>query len=86
MAGADRMMGSRVIRVLEERGLLVRSQDPVDARVLRLEVTSEGRDLARRGVRIVVDTDEQIFGPDSDALRDRLQSIAAGRIPHLDRG
>ncbi|WP_433204516.1 MarR family winged helix-turn-helix transcriptional regulator [Nocardia sp. CA-107356] len=79
MAGADRMMGSRVIRVLEDRALLARRSDPDDARILRIEVTVEGRDLARRAIRIVVDTDQQVFGSDSDALRDRLKSIAAGR-------
>ncbi|WP_433755298.1 MarR family winged helix-turn-helix transcriptional regulator [Nocardia sp. CA-135398] len=80
MAGADRMMGSRVIRVLEDRALLARRPDPHDARILRIEVSSEGRTLARRAIRIVVDTDEQIFGPDSEAFRDRLKSIAAQRI------
>ncbi|MGW4772982.1 MarR family winged helix-turn-helix transcriptional regulator [Nocardia sp. NPDC004278] len=79
MAGADRMMGSRVIRVLEDRALLVRRPDSDDARILRIEVTAEGRDLARRAIRIVVDTDLQVFGPDSDALRDQLKSIAARR-------
>ncbi|MET8877233.1 MarR family transcriptional regulator [Nocardia sp. NPDC004604] len=79
MAGADRMMGSRVIRVLEDRALLVRRPDPDDARILRIEVTADGRDLARRAIRIVVDTDQQVFGPDSDALRDQLKTIAARR-------
>ncbi|WP_433723980.1 MarR family winged helix-turn-helix transcriptional regulator [Nocardia sp. CA-129566] len=79
MAGADRMMGSRVIRVLEDRVLLVRRPDPDDARILRIEVTAEGRDLASRAIRIVVDTDLQVFGPDSDTLRDQLKSIADRR-------
>ncbi|WP_433678917.1 MarR family winged helix-turn-helix transcriptional regulator [Nocardia sp. CA-119907] len=79
MAGADRMMGSRVVRVLEDRALLVRRPDLDDARILRIEVTAEGRDLASRAIRIVVDTDLQVFGPDSDALRDQLRSIAARR-------
>ncbi|MEV6135168.1 MarR family transcriptional regulator [Nocardia sp. NPDC051990] len=79
MAGADRMMGSRVIRVLEDRALLVRRPDSDDARILRVEVTAEGRDLARRAIRIVVDTDQQVFGTDSEELRDRLRSIAARR-------
>ena len=79
MAGADRMMGSRVIRVLEDRALLVRRPDLDDARILRIEVTAAGRDLASRAIRIVVDTDLQVFGPDSDALRDQLKSIADRR-------
>lgn len=49
MSGADRMMGSKVIRVLEERGLLVWRPDPADARVLRIEMTAAGMELARKG-------------------------------------
>ncbi|WP_225730226.1 MULTISPECIES: MarR family transcriptional regulator [unclassified Nocardia] len=83
MAGADRMMGSRVIRALAESGFVERHIDPDDARALRLAVTPKGREVAGRAIRIVNDTDEQIFGPDADALRGQLQSIAAQRLPHL---
>ncbi|MFF2557948.1 MarR family winged helix-turn-helix transcriptional regulator [Nocardia sp. NPDC058058] len=81
MSGADRMMGSKVIRVLEERGLLIRRTDPADARVLRIEITPEGRELARKGVQTAVDTDQQIFGDSGERLRDQLRPIAAHRIP-----
>ncbi|MFB8005276.1 MarR family winged helix-turn-helix transcriptional regulator [Nocardia sp. NPDC056000] len=81
MSGADRMMGSKVIRVLEERGLLIRRTDPADARVLRIEITPEGRELARKGVQTAVDTDQQIFGDSGEGLRDQLRPIAAHRIP-----
>ncbi|WP_458688301.1 MarR family winged helix-turn-helix transcriptional regulator [Nocardia tengchongensis] len=82
MSGADRMMASKVIRGLEERGLLARRADPGDARVLRIELTAEGRELASRGVRIAVDTDEQLFGADGDLLREHLKPIAAHRLPN----
>ncbi|MGW4356445.1 MarR family winged helix-turn-helix transcriptional regulator [Nocardia sp. NPDC004582] len=81
MSGADRMMASKVIRGLEERGLLARCADPVDARALRIELTAEGRELASRGVRIAVDTDEQLFGVAGDVLREQLKPIAAHRLP-----
>lgn len=81
MSGADRMMGSKVIRVLEERGLLIRRSDPADARVLRIEITAEGRELARKGIQTAVDTDQQIFGDSGAGLRDQLRPIAAHRIP-----
>ncbi|MRH87260.1 MarR family transcriptional regulator [Nocardia sp. SYP-A9097] len=81
MSGADRMMGSKVIRVLEERGLLIRQPDPADARVLRIEITAAGRELARKGVRTAVDTDQQIFGDSGERLREQLRPIAAHRIP-----
>ncbi|MGV9674029.1 MarR family winged helix-turn-helix transcriptional regulator [Nocardia sp. NPDC003482] len=80
MAGTDRTMASRVIRTLEDRNLLRRNPDPADARTVRLEVTSEGADLARRAVRIAVATDTELFGPHAAALRDRLRPIAVHRI------
>ncbi|MGF6887581.1 DNA-binding MarR family transcriptional regulator [Nocardia sp. GAS34] len=81
MAGADRMMASRVIRALEERELLRRTPDPADARAVRLELTSAGRDLVSKGVQIAVDTDAQLFGPHGDLLRDHLRPIATHRVP-----
>lgn len=81
MAGADRMMASRVIRVLEERELLRRTPDPADARAVRLELTAAGRDLVSRGVQIAVDTDAQLFGPHADLLREHLRPIATHRVP-----
>ncbi|APA94354.1 putative HTH-type transcriptional regulator YdcH [Nocardia seriolae] len=81
MSGSDRMMASKVIRGLEERGLLIRRPDPADARVLRVELTAAGRELASKGVRTAVDTDAQLFGADGDLLREHLKPIAAHRLP-----
>ncbi|MET9491637.1 MarR family winged helix-turn-helix transcriptional regulator [Nocardia sp. NPDC006630] len=81
MSGADRMMASKVIRVLEERELLARRADPVDARVLRIEITTAGRELVGKGVQIAVDTDAQMFGAAGEQLREQLKPIAAHRIP-----
>ncbi|MET8431064.1 MarR family transcriptional regulator [Nocardia sp. NPDC004860] len=81
MSGSDRMMASKVIRGLEERGLLLRHADPADARVLRIELTSAGRELAGQGVQTAVDTDAQLFGDDGDLLREHLKPIAAHRLP-----
>ncbi|MEV6100648.1 MarR family transcriptional regulator [Nocardia sp. NPDC051981] len=81
MSGSDRMMASKVIRGLEERGLLLRHADPADARVLRIELTSAGRELASQGVQTAVDTDAQLFGDDGDQLREHLKPIAAHRLP-----
>ncbi|MCU1647351.1 MAG: putative HTH-type transcriptional regulator YdcH [Nocardia sp.] len=81
MSGADRMMASKVIRVLEERELLARRADPVDARVLRIEITTAGRELVGKGVQIAVDTDAQMFGAAGEQLREQLKPIAVHRIP-----
>jgi len=50
---------------------------PADGRVKRLRLTLEGRDLVRRGIRVAVDLDEEIFGAAGDPLREILQHIAA---------
>ena len=81
-AGADRMMTSKVLQTLAERGLITKEPDPADARVKRLRPTDEGRDLVRQGIRIAVDLDEELFAAraadaaDADNLRATLQHIA----------
>jgi DNA-binding MarR family transcriptional regulator len=75
-AGTDRMMASKVLRGLQERGLIVRATDPNDSRSLRLRLTDEGRALVGRAVRSVVDLDEELFGDDGDRLREQLRDIA----------
>jgi DNA-binding MarR family transcriptional regulator len=82
-AGADRMMASKVLRGLEERELVSREADPDDARVLRLRLTKEGRRITRQAVRLAVAVDEELFGDGGDALRERLQAVAAHRLSGL---
>ena len=60
-AVTDPMMTSQVLRVLEERGLLVRRPHPRDARARALSATPEGRDLANRAVASVEACDEEFF-------------------------
>jgi DNA-binding MarR family transcriptional regulator len=82
-AGADRMMASKVLRTLEERGLLTREPDPDDARSLRLRLTGEGRALAGRAVRLAVAVDDELFADNADRLREQLQRVAAHRLSGL---
>ena len=82
-AGADRMMASKVLRALAERGLVTREADTDDARQLRLRLTDEGRRLTRRAVGLAVSVDEELFGDGGDALRQQLQAVAAHRLAGL---
>lgn len=82
-AGADRMMTSKVLRTLEERGLVTREPDLGDARSLRLHLSEEGRRLTSRAVRLVVAVDEELFGDSGDDLREQLQAVAAHRLSGL---
>ncbi|MFF1822303.1 MarR family winged helix-turn-helix transcriptional regulator [Kribbella sp. NPDC058245] len=76
-AGTDRMMTSKVISTLEQRNLLTRERDNTDARMLRLQLTTEGRNLVRRATKIARDIDQAVFGSDSSALRTTLRGVAA---------
>jgi len=52
MARADRMMASKVLTALEQRGLLTRRHHPGDTRAKRVEATAEGSALVSRAVRL----------------------------------
>ena len=54
-----------------------RQPDPADGRVKRLVLTPDGDELTRRGIRIAVDLDEEMFGPGGDPVRETLPHIAA---------
>ncbi|MEV5576714.1 MarR family winged helix-turn-helix transcriptional regulator [Spirillospora sp. NPDC052269] len=78
-AGADRMMTSRVVRTLVERGLVTRHPDASDARTLRLALTPEGRSLTAQAVQAAQDVDAQYFEAAPDDLRTTLREIAQRR-------
>ncbi len=82
-AGTDRMMASKVLRTLEERGLVTREPDPDDARSLRLRLTSEGRNVTSRAVRLAVAVDQELFADRGEHLREQLQAVAAHRLAGL---
>jgi DNA-binding MarR family transcriptional regulator len=78
LSGSDRMMTSKVLSGLQDRGLVTRRADPSDARAKRLEVTNTGSRLVSQAVRIVADIDSALFGEDADRteLTERLRAIA----------
>lgn len=78
-AGADRMMTSKVVRALEERGLLAREAHESDARALRLRLTEEGRELTAKAIGIARQLDEEFFGAEPEALRDTLRVLTRFR-------
>jgi DNA-binding MarR family transcriptional regulator len=75
-AGADRMMTSKIVRGLDERGLLTRHADQADARVLRLRLTPAGRELTGRAIAIATELDTTLFGETPSGLRATLRRIA----------
>ncbi|NUP52569.1 MAG: winged helix-turn-helix transcriptional regulator [Catenulispora sp.] len=80
-ARMDRMMASKVIRVLQDRALLVRAPDPHDARRQRLVLTEQGRSALRTCIDAARKADEEVFGsgPEVEVLREALRAIAERR-------
>jgi DNA-binding MarR family transcriptional regulator len=62
-AATDPMMTSQVLRALEERGLVRRSQHPTDARARALSATKAGVALANRALVAVEACDADFFAP-----------------------
>jgi DNA-binding MarR family transcriptional regulator len=78
-AGADRMMTSRVVRALEDRGLVARRPHETDGHALRLSLTGEGRTVVDQATRAARDVDTLFFGAEPDGLRTALRRIAESR-------
>jgi DNA-binding MarR family transcriptional regulator len=62
-AHTDVMMTSQVVRTLQGKGLLAVGEDPSDARAHVLRVTPNGKQLVRKALELVEDTDREFFGP-----------------------
>jgi len=62
-AGTDPMMTSQVVRVLEQRRLVLRSPHATDRRAWSVAATDAGVALANRAVVAVEACDEAFFGP-----------------------
>ena len=60
-AGMDVKTASQVLRRLEQAGLVLRQQDPKDARARIVTTTAAGRDVGGRATRLVEDADEAYF-------------------------
>jgi DNA-binding MarR family transcriptional regulator len=76
-AGIDRMMTSKVMRVLEDRGLVTRTQHSTDARALALLLTAEGRAVVTAATAEARALDRALFGSttDSEPLRGELAHL-----------
>src|SRR3712207_3150325 len=88
-AGMDLGAVSRQVRLLEDAGAVVRSNDPADGRVALLELTAEGRRIAERirsvGIRHLEaalagwsDTEERQL---ADLLRRFVDDLRATPVP-----
>ena len=63
LSGIDPMTTSQVLRALEANGLIERVDHPTDPRAKSIMVTRAGRDLARKAIVVVEETDAAFFEP-----------------------
>jgi DNA-binding MarR family transcriptional regulator len=75
-AGADRMMTSKVVKTLEDAGLLTRTQHPADARAYRLQLTPTGRTTTRKAITTAQSLDHELFANTPGTLTKTLRSLA----------
>jgi DNA-binding MarR family transcriptional regulator len=86
LAGIDPMTTSQVLRALQTAGLIERDDHPTDPRAKQIVATRAGRDLARKAVVVVEETDAAFFQPvaqSSSHLLRLFQALAHGN-EHLD--
>jgi DNA-binding MarR family transcriptional regulator len=82
-ACTDPMMTSQVVRVLADRGWLLREPHPDDGRALALRVTPAGLSLVQRANAAVEQCDDDFFavlGGRSAGFRSALHSLRDERV------
>jgi DNA-binding MarR family transcriptional regulator len=81
LSGIDPMTTSQVLRALEAASLIERVDHPTDPRAKSIMVTRAGRDLARKAIVVVEDTDAAFFEPlaaDTARLVKMFQALVQG--------
>ncbi|NEA66410.1 MarR family transcriptional regulator [Streptomyces sp. SID12488] len=78
--GLEPLYVSKLARALETAGLLERTRDPQDPRAVRLALTEEGSEVARRAIKVVQGLLQQLLEPlgglDSERTRDFTRELA----------
>jgi DNA-binding MarR family transcriptional regulator len=84
LSGIDPMTTSQVLRALEAASLIERVAHPTDPRAKSIMVTRAGRDLARKAIVVVEETDAAFFEPlasDTARLVKMFQALVQGNEP-----
>jgi DNA-binding MarR family transcriptional regulator len=80
-AAIDRMMVSKIVRLLEAKGFLARAPHPDDPRANRVDLTAEGRAVLAQAVPIMKETQSAFFG----RLGEDGMAALAGELDRLLR-
>jgi DNA-binding MarR family transcriptional regulator len=82
-AGLDKMMVSKVVRLLEEKGYVTRSPHPNDPRANRVDVTASGREALYRALPLARALHDRFFGCLGERkaqLDDLVDELMAARV------
>jgi DNA-binding MarR family transcriptional regulator len=74
----DKMTTSKIVRALEEKGLLERPAHEQDARARSLTLTAAGLKAVVRAAWALEEFDQQFFGPAAAGLARTLKSLLPG--------
>jgi DNA-binding MarR family transcriptional regulator len=80
----DKMTTSKIVRALEEKGLLERPANEQDARARSLRLTAAGLKAVVRAAWALEEFDQQFFGPGMGNLVKTLQQLVSGSAPADD--
>jgi len=75
--GLEPIYISKLVRALEAAGLVERTADPADTRVMRLALTDAGTDVAERAIALVRELQDELTAP--------LGGVQGGRTRNLMR-
>lgn len=79
-ANTDKMMTSKVLKTLESKGFLLRSDNPQDGRAKRLQLTQTGETVLRDAYALVEQVDAGFFQtiqPDAAVFNQLLRQLLA---------
>lgn len=68
----DRMMTSKVLRALEDKGFIKREKHPTDTRAITLTLKKEGFKVVQKAIPIVEDIDAEFFGASGKSICNEL--------------
>jgi DNA-binding MarR family transcriptional regulator len=80
-SNADRMMVSKVLRTLEEKGFITRQGHETDTRAKTIRLTNNGRTVLQKAIVEVEDADLDFFA----ALDSKLSSFNKNMVSLIDK-
>jgi DNA-binding MarR family transcriptional regulator len=80
-SNADRMMVSKVLRTLEEKGFITRQGHETDTRAKTIRLTTNGKAVLQKAIKNVENTDRHFFS----ALETKLSSFNSNMLKLMDK-